>query len=295
MGTWGGGLYADDYAVDLRESISGVARLPYDGDKLLVVLRKEESCADHGGDQDHYVFWLVTADQFTRRGITSREATRRALEIIDNGLDFDRLRVEGMPASALRQREKQLAELAERLRHPPPAKPRKTLKKPQPLLLQTGQAWCYPTMKREARNPYFATAESEGFKQNGWGAFLVVKTGLAFEMIAWYAVVPVHLRSRNKPTLESIQKARFYLGETFDSRGRAKQVVMGGAGTLSQTHLKRMGLELLGEFRIATRCVSGYLTAGAKNYAVTNRSLSNQIMVQSCGTNGPLVSSWLAD
>ena len=33
----GSGLYSDDFAMDLRGTISAVARLPFDGDKLVDV------------------------------------------------------------------------------------------------------------------------------------------------------------------------------------------------------------------------------------------------------------------
>ena len=78
MGVWGSSLYSDDFAMDLRSAISAVSRLPYDGDKLVDLLcESEPSAANNPEDEDYSTFWLVVADQFTKRGIASDRARVR--------------------------------------------------------------------------------------------------------------------------------------------------------------------------------------------------------------------------
>jgi len=38
VGVWGTGVYSGDFAMDLRSIISAVARLPFEGDKLVDIL-----------------------------------------------------------------------------------------------------------------------------------------------------------------------------------------------------------------------------------------------------------------
>jgi hypothetical protein len=45
MGAWGIGLYSSDFALDLRDSVKAIARLPFAPDKLLDYLRAAESSA----------------------------------------------------------------------------------------------------------------------------------------------------------------------------------------------------------------------------------------------------------
>ena len=84
MGAWGTGLYSGDFAMDLRGIIGAVARLPFAADHLVDVLcDTEPGAAKNLDDPDHTVFWLVTADQFWKRGIDCPRARESALSIID--------------------------------------------------------------------------------------------------------------------------------------------------------------------------------------------------------------------
>src|SRR5438270_5801418 len=133
MGVWATGLYAGDFALDLRSTIGAVAKLPFDGDRLLDILcESERTAADRSDDPDHSTFWLVVADQFARRGIDNKRAREIALEIIDTNGDLAMLEKLGMPPQDLRKRKKILDELRERIVSPPVrTKPREVIKKPQ--------------------------------------------------------------------------------------------------------------------------------------------------------------------
>ena len=147
MGVWATGLYAGDFALDLRSTIGAVAKLPFDGDRLLDILCESERAAgDRSDDPDHSTFWLVVADQFARRGIENKRAREIALEIIDSNSDLAMLEKLGMAAQDLRKRKKVLDEVRERIIVPTVrAKPLEVMRNPQLLLMQTGDVLVYPT------------------------------------------------------------------------------------------------------------------------------------------------------
>src|SRR5579864_3898323 len=119
MGVWGVGLYSGDFAQDLRSTIRAVARLPFDNDKLADILcETEPTAADNPADEDHTTFWLVVADQFSKRGIACDRVREKALAIIDSGSDLVILEKLGMDSSGLKKRQKMLEELRPRLAVP---------------------------------------------------------------------------------------------------------------------------------------------------------------------------------
>ena len=100
MGVWGLGLYSGDFAMDLRGAIKAVARLPFDGERLVEILSETApAVADNPSDEDHTTFWLVVADQFAKRGIISDRARTEALQIIDADSDLAMRAALGMKPS----------------------------------------------------------------------------------------------------------------------------------------------------------------------------------------------------
>jgi hypothetical protein len=86
MGTWGAGLYAGDFAMDLRSTINAVAQLSFDADRLLDILcESEPEAANNPNDEDYTIFWLVVADQFAKRAIECGSVRETALRIIEAG------------------------------------------------------------------------------------------------------------------------------------------------------------------------------------------------------------------
>src|SRR5439155_21330222 len=160
----GVGLYSGDFAMDLRSTVRAVSRLPFEADRLVQILRDcEPVAAGNPADEDHTTFWLVLADQFSKRGIDSVRARDAALAIIDNGLDLALLEKLGMKTADLRKRKALLAELRGRLTAPVIKKTRSVLKSPQPLLMQVGEIYVYPTCGGECINPYFPSKEKYKF------------------------------------------------------------------------------------------------------------------------------------
>jgi hypothetical protein len=239
MGVWSTGLYSGDFALDLRSTIRAVARLPYDGDKLLEILcETEPGAANSLDDEDHSTFWLVTADQFAKRGVVSERARERASTIIDNGSDIAMLEKLGMDPAGLRKRSKVLEELRARIAAPASGKPRSVLKKPQPYLMDVGDVLIYPTCEGKCINPYFASKERDrGWKgQDGWSAMVIVDRGRAFEFLVWYRPLTLALAMRDKPTLVALHQEMLWKFRN--------------TGTCPPSHFKKMEFEKIGVLAI---------------------------------------------
>jgi hypothetical protein len=232
MGTWGVGLYSSDDALELRASIRGVCRLPHSGDELVELLAELNPETRDPDNEGHATFWLVVADQLQRRGIPS-VARKRALEIIADGTDLAMLAKLGMTDADLKKRKNLLESLADELRSPPPEKPRKTLKQPQPLLFRAGDVLVYRIDDQgNCCNPYLTGPLRASFKPVGWDGCVIVASGLALEYLAWYQIAPTRAPWKDRPTLVQI------VARSDSARARV--------GTMSKSHVARMGLELLG-------------------------------------------------
>lgn len=233
MGAWGGGLYDGDFALDLKGTIDGVLRAPLSDDDALT-----EIWASHGEgavEEDALDYWLVLADQLERRGMRRQDVFERALAIIEAGEDLAMLESLDAEPKTIAERRKETAKLAERLRDPRPAKPRRPLKKPQPLLFETGEALTWPTDHGESINPYVPEEslwKVGGFKkQDGWGFGIVTEAGHEFHVLAYYAVQVLKWRRAERPTPElaiHCPRAPYHYG------------------TMSKLHLSRTRAERLG-------------------------------------------------
>jgi len=276
MGVWATGLYAGDFALDLRSTIGAVAKLPFDSEQLLDILRESERSAAEGADDpDHTTFWLVVADQFARRGIESRRAREMALEIIDSNKDLANLEKLGMRAPDLRKRKKVLEEVRQRITVPVMrSKPREVMKGPQPLLMQAGEVLVYPTFGGRCRNPYFVDQDkdrmgtaSRPWQIDSWSAMVIIDCGRAFDFLAWYRPLTLGRAMPEKPSLAALK------GDLIWRLARP--------GTCTAPHFKRMGIEKIGAIaldrdKLATNF--GELRPGI-SAAVGDISIANQISV----------------
>lgn len=232
MGAWGAGLYQDDEAADLKNTIALLAKLPRDGDALLEILLAARegpvSLEQDGGP----TFWLVVADQFERKGIRCPRAFAQGLAAIESGADTRDMAARGMGERDLDKRGKALQELAGRLRAPRPARaPPKSGKLP-PFLVQPGEAYAFPTMRHAGMNPWFASWEEANFQPDGWGAMLVLATGRCFDYFPWCAKASLSVNPATEPTLDDARAARL-LSEAGYAVPRA-------------LHMKRQGMRLIG-------------------------------------------------
>jgi hypothetical protein len=217
VGVWGTGLYSSDFAMDLRTTIAAVARLPFDADRIVEILcQVEPSAAVIPDVADHSTFWLVVADQMAKRSMLSAIVRDRAIMIIDRGTDLVIAGKLGMSAAALTKRRKMLLEVRARLVTARPAvRPRTVLKKPQPLLMDVGEVFVYPTFNGKCINPYYRSKEldnkhwtKEGpaaWRQNGWSAMIIVDRGRAFDFLSWYRPLTLSTAVSDKPDLGALR------------------------------------------------------------------------------------------
>lgn len=234
MGTWGTGLYGGDYAADLRSTIGAIMRLPFDGNRLLEILREtEEDVANNPQDESYTIFWLVAADQFLKRGIICNELKERALSIIEEGQDLAMMESLDMSPSDLKKRKAVLEKLRHALITPSnePPSTRKMLVKPQPYLMEVGDCFAYPTQKGRSVNPYFNEVERQQTHWNpdGYGMVIIVQCGRAFDFLTWYRPLVF------STTLTEIPEFNTALFES--------EWLLGHGGTMSSTHLKRLSFE----------------------------------------------------
>jgi hypothetical protein len=232
MGAWGGGLYDSDFALDLKGTIKGVLRAPLSDDEVLA-----EIWASHGAGAvaaDALDYWLVLADQFERCGLRRPDVFARAIAIVEAGEDVAMLEQLEAEPRTIAERRKETAKLVARLRDPRPAKPRRPLQQPQPLLFEPGEALTWPTDRGDSINPYVREDllwKLGGFTQDGWGFGLVTAAGHHYHVLAYYAVQVLKWRRAERPSPELAvhcpRSAHHY-------------------GTFSKLHLKRARVERLG-------------------------------------------------
>jgi hypothetical protein len=218
LGAWGTGLYSSDFALDLRPTIAAIARLPFDAHAILEILRKtEQQAADKPRNEEHTTFWLVIADQFQKKGLECKEVTRKAISLVDSGADEARLQELGMPPAELRKRTAKLAVLRERLESETASVRRKTLKKPQSLVMAIGDVLVYPTAQGASFNPYFRPVEVVGKvtldREAVESAFGKLRTGedaavLDISIGNRTAVVSKNPRKYDRPLQRSMEQKR---------------------------------------------------------------------------------------
>lgn len=240
MGTWGPGLYQDDAAKDLKNTIGLLSNVPISGDRIVEILlshRSDPAELDRDGGP---TFWLVIADQFERRGIKSAQPFELALAAIESGADLRDLAARDMTPVDLRTRGKVLAELAARLRSPRPERPRPKSAKPPALVVEIGDAYCFPTMQDKAINPWARSRQEVVFEPDGWGAMLVLGHGRAYNWLPWCAYASLSVPHSREPTLEDVRHSRLLIEDTAQLAVPRRQHL----SRLEARYLGRLGLNL---------------------------------------------------
>jgi hypothetical protein len=241
VGTWGIGLYSGDYAQDLRTTLAALARLPFDGDRILGILRELEPPACDPSDEEYTTFWLVVADQFHKRGIACPQAVETAMRIIDDGSDDDMFRRRRMNATDLAKRRRKLAALRAQLAGGSVRADRRTLRKPQAYCMDTGEVFVYPTSRYTPLNPYLKRREDNyrapfNWVHDGWSAMVLLNRGRAFDYLAWYAIAVLDDTYPHKPSMEQLLAHHGW--------------VVTPPATCSANQLRRMDVEKIGQVQI---------------------------------------------
>jgi hypothetical protein len=272
MGAWGIGLYSNDMAADLRDTVKAVSRLPFAANALLdLICSAEPSAAEDPKDEEHTVFWLAVADQFAKRGIDCTRARDRALAIIADGSDLATMAALGMDEKSLRKRRAMLDELRSRILAPIEHKPRPVLKAPQKLVAAPGEALTYPVCKGDPINPYAVGKDYpwvKAWKRDGFGAFVVADCGLMFGFLAWYRPLVITEPLTAEPMLATLFEPRMWL--------------MRNPGTLSARHYANMQLKPLGRVAIdAAKLAAVFPDPGpVVSAVVSDISLANNINIR---------------
>ncbi|HEY8025918.1 MAG TPA: hypothetical protein VIF60_15235 [Burkholderiaceae bacterium] len=249
MGTWGAALYDDDSAADLKNTLALLCKVPVDGDQLLVNLKILHGDCDPA-DGEAAFFWLVTADQFEKRGIRCEEAIAKALMVIESGVDLASAKDRGADEKFLKKRAAVLDELAARLKSPRPLRPRKAAGKAPDLVLQTGEVYAFPTMKGMGCRPYRLPYDGP-FQPDGWGAMVVLQTGRMFDWLPWVALASLEVDPATKPTLADAVRGRMIYHLQTDGAGRYVPKRKDAQG---------LGLELLGQVALDPALVAPHLS-----------------------------------
>lgn len=269
MGSWGAGLYDDDRASDLRAGLKALCRLPLDGPGLLRIFLESEGTPDE-------VFWLVTADQFHKKGVICAEARDAALAIIEQDVDVERCARLGMDAALLQKRRKMLEGLALELRQSSEKK-RTTLKKPQPLLMQAGEVIAYPVCGGAPLNPYLGgRVENKGWQPDGWAAMVLAEAEQLFGYLAWYRPAVAQRVWAQSPSISEVRSVR-------DWR-------LGHAATCSASHFKRLELQSIGRLELKkgwNRHLNERMMTG-RSAALSDVSICNRMKVDARETFGRL-------
>lgn len=237
MGAWGGGLYSDDDALEIKDTISVMSKMPVDGERLLDLVLKNYDGATELEEEGGPTFWLVVADQFEKRGLFSKEALSNAMLAIEGGYDIADMESREMDSGAIRQRKKSYDALLSRLNNPRPVKPVRPKSQPR-CNVSPGEIYTYPVMNGDSFNAWFSSWDQASFHPDGWGALLVLSVDRVFD---WFPVITFssfYIYEKEKPDLEVCLNSNI---ADFDYAARCHH---------KPTHMKRMGMELLGKLSL---------------------------------------------
>lgn len=257
MGTWGAGLYDDDEASDLKNTIGLLCKVPASGDRLLELLQRVLGERDYEGEAG-LPFWLVVADQFEKRGIECASVSTVAMSLIDSGADIAHARQHGADEKFLKKRALVLGELRQRLIAPRPFKSRKTSTAPPDAVLRSGEIYAFPAMDGIAWSPYRLSSDAP-FLPNEWGALVVLETGRAFDWFPWCALASLTVDPKVKPTLADAMGARLITHLQTDGAGRFIP---------NKAHVAGLGLELIGKVELDPALVQSVLSPQSVEFAL---------------------------
>lgn len=243
MGAWGEGLYDEDDACDVRDSISTLSKMPANGEEILQILIEQYGPVEDLQDDGVPSFWMVVADQFSKKGIVSERVRVNALKAMDSGYDIQDLKARGLEDRGLKARLKVHEKLKERIDNPKPANERRVPKNPPNQIVKEGEVYVFPTMEGKGLNAWFSSWDEAGFIPDGWGSLIITSTGREYDWFPWATYVPVNTSPNERATLDDVLNARTLLKD-----GVAYCIP-------KKIHLKRMEMEKIGEIELNSEAV----------------------------------------
>lgn len=253
MGTWSAALYGSDFAADLKADFAALSRLPHSDNDLVARLVAGNPAAADRGDPDHTVFWLVLAEQLHAHGIAHKETFARADDIVLTGRDLATMRELDMSERDLAKRAAVIERLAAALRRPhPKPKRRKVIEAPEAHSFTVGTVLVYPTDHGDVRNPYFSSDKYCDWKADGWGSAVVIAQGHVHGFFAWSAIARLSAHGSRRPTLARCLDSAIEM-QANPTKFEGEEALAIETGGLPPLHVKRMGLEAIGDMRLDAR------------------------------------------
>jgi hypothetical protein len=275
MGTWGTSLYSSDSSKDFETTIKSIIRLPFNDEEIYDIISEEfKEIIANENEEDHYIFWLVLADQFNKYGITNDLIFQKAIDIIDFEKDLNRNKELGMDNISLKARDKILKKFKESLLNRNSSKNRKLLKKPEELIFKQGDIIKFPIVKNgSALNPYFSKnlimKHPDQNETIGFGYAIIISSKLVFEYLAsyWLIVNDLSFDSENNISVENLLSEKKWL--------------LTHAGVCSKSHFNKMKIQIIGncQFSHAINEFTDEEYRFLKYAAVNDISLANSLRV----------------
>lgn len=251
MGAWDASLYGNDDAADLCETFGVFVRLPEDAGRLVERIKDATPGMCDPASEGYADLWLALADQLHAYGLEDAETTALARRLIESDDDLRAKSELGMSADDLALRRGALDALLVKWATPSPKpKPRKICKAPEAHVFEAGAIVAYPTSRGEAANPYVPEADGYlGWKQDGWGAFVVLASGHATGFFAWVLIGRLSAHGAGKPSFTACRDAAIENQPWFmNESGMGTRAVQLRA--LPALRAKRMRLEQLGRVEL---------------------------------------------
>lgn len=282
MGSWGIKLYEDDDALDLKELVSVLLKLPRSPDEILELAIANVEYDVSLENLEGHGFWLVLADVFEKKGVVCEEVFSKAIAIIGGGKNPDLLVEQGLDESLKLKRINELLKLKKRIENPRAGAVTATKKSPPRFLPSIGSVYSFPTMNGKAFNPWFRTWSECDFSPNGWGAMIVLSSGRVYDWFPWCAALPLNINPTKEPVWKDILRARIIFVDNGLRESRA--------AAPKKLHFDRMKLKLLGQIEITPSMGDSFISTtffGPQDAVLHGWSIGDQaINIQSPHVKG---------
>lgn len=90
MGAWGIGLYQDDMALDIRDTVKDELRFGTPLNEIITQLKLNYDIDKYDNNDEESVFWCALADTLWQLGRLDDKIKNKALSYIERGADIER-------------------------------------------------------------------------------------------------------------------------------------------------------------------------------------------------------------
>ena len=240
MGAWGVSLYSGDFAQDLRASVTAVARLPFDAERLLEYLCATEPTAANN-PTDFRSHDLLADHRRSIRKARDRLRPRARKSAGDHRGRRRPCRHGGARHGRQVAREAQghaggAARAHRRASGRPAAQASQIAAK---AASGGGEVLTYPICDGAADQPLYdrqGMGTGEGMAAGRLGALVIAECGLAFDYLAWYRPLVICEPFLGEPSLAELREPRMWL--------------LRNPGILTGRHIATMRMKSLGRIEV---------------------------------------------